>query len=71
MELGTVFGILGVLVTVIFGSLGIYGVAKRRYPGQISLVIEDCLGLFESIVKHFPDLTVSYKNNPVGEGISF
>ncbi len=69
MESGTVFTVLGVLATVVFGTLGIYGYVKRRYPGQITFAVEDCLGLFESIVKHFPELAISYKNSPVDEGI--
>lgn len=66
---GTLLAIVGVLATVTFGALSIYLFVKRRYPGQITFVVEDCIGLFESIVKHFPELAVSYKNSPVGEGI--
>lgn len=69
MENTTVLAILGVLATVTFGALSIYLFVKRRYPGQITFVVEDCIGLFQSIVKHFPELAVSYKNSPVSEGI--
>jgi len=69
MESGTIVAILGVLATVTFGALSIYLFVKRRYPGQITFVVEDCLGLFESVVKHFQELAISYKNSPVGEGI--
>ena len=62
MESG--LAILGVLATVTLGALSIYLFVKRAYPG-----VEGCLGLFESIVKHFPELAVSYKNSPVGGGI--
>jgi len=72
MDTGTALTILGVFATVLFGVIGIlytYFVMKRRYQGKIDFVVEDCLGLFESIVKHFPELSVLYEGKPVGEGI--
>ena len=69
MEIGTALTILGLLLALI-GAPGLYYIFfKRPYPAQITFVVVDCLGLFESIVKHFPELAISYKDDPVGEGI--
>jgi hypothetical protein len=60
---------LGIVVTIIVGGPGIYVLIKRSYPGQITFVIENCLALFETIVKNIPELSVTYKNSPVNKGI--
>lgn len=62
-------GYLGLFATVIFGVLSVYLVLARRYPGQITLVRERTIALFDSIVKNFSDLSVLYRQQPVSEGL--
>jgi len=62
-------GVLGLLATVVFGALSVYLVLARRYPGQITLVRESTIALFDSIVKNFSDLSVLYCEQPVSEGL--
>jgi hypothetical protein len=69
MTLSTSLGVLGIVATIVFGVWGILVVIRRRYPGEVCLVISDCIGLFDAIVKNFPDLSVLYKNKPVSHGL--
>jgi hypothetical protein len=69
MDIPTILSALGIVATVIFGVWGLYVVIKRRYPGEITLVIDDTIGLFDTIVKNFPDLAVLYKDKPVSHGL--
>jgi len=69
MNTGTILGILGLVATIIFGWLSIHLVRARRYPGQITFIIEDVLPLFDSIVRNFSELAVLYKDKPVAEGL--
>jgi len=64
-----IVGILGLLMTVVFGALSVYLFFTRRYPGQITLVRESTIALFDSIVKNFSNLTVLYNTLPVSEGL--
>src|ERR1035437_1453816 len=66
----TVVAVLGILATVLFGIWGVYVVIHRRYPGELTFVVEDCIGLFETIVKNFPDLAVLYQAEPVSRGLA-
>ena len=69
MTLSTFLGVLGIVATIVFGVWGVLVVIRRRYPEEITLVIDDCIGLFDAIVKNFPDLSVLYKTEPVGQGL--
>ena len=66
----TAWTVLGLLATISFGAWSLfYAIVGRRYPGRISFVQEDCIGLFDSIVRNFPEIVISYQNNPVGENL--
>ncbi len=69
MNILTILAILGILATVLFGVWGVYVIIRRRYPGQITLIVDDCIGLFDTIVKNFPDLSVLYQEKPVSHGL--
>jgi len=66
---GTFFTITGIIATILFGSLTIYLFYRKRYPGKIILVIEDCIALFDSIVKNFPELSVLYNDSPISHDV--
>jgi hypothetical protein len=62
--------VFGVLATILFGGWSLYyAIVGRRYPGRISFIQEDCIGLFDSIVRNFPEIVISYKNTPVGKDL--
>ena len=69
METSTIVTVIGVIITLIASGLGIHLMLKRRYTGQITFVREASLGLFDSIVKNLPELSVLYKEKPVGQGL--
>jgi hypothetical protein len=58
-------GILGVVVTCIFGWLAL----RRRYSGRITYFEESSIGLFDSIVRNIGDLKVLYKDEPVSKNV--
>lgn len=53
-------GISGVIATFVFGVLSIYLVKVRRYPGHLTFIQEQIIGLFDSIVKNFPQISITY-----------
>jgi hypothetical protein len=69
MSTPNILTIIGIAATIIFGIWGIIIVVRRRYPGEITYVKEAYIGLFDSIVKNLPELSVLYNNNPVGQGL--
>jgi len=69
MQLSTLLTVAGILVSLLFGAWGVYLALKRRYPGQVTFLHETSLPLFDTIVKNLPELKVSFKDKPVGEGL--
>lgn len=67
MTIPTILTVLGILATVLFGIWAV--VIRRRYPGEITFVVEDCIGLFDTIVKNFPELAVIYQEKPISHGL--
>ena len=64
---------LSISMTVLGTLLGGWGIylwfVSRRYPGQISFVLENCIALFDTIVKNFPEISIHYQNSQVSEGL--
>jgi hypothetical protein len=69
MDLTTAFTIIGIVVTAAFGLWGLYVTIKSRYPGQITLVRESAIALFDTIVKNFPEISIIHKGKAVSEGL--
>lgn len=69
MDLLTFLTIIGIGLTAGFGIWGVFVVFRSRYPGQITLVRENMIALFDAIVKHFPEISVNYKSSAVSEGL--
>lgn len=69
MSLSTLLTIAGLLLTAVLGIWGIYLAIKRRYAGQITFVQEYALGLFDSMVKNFSDLSIKFKRKPISESL--
>ncbi|MBI3090827.1 MAG: hypothetical protein HYY96_09180 [Candidatus Tectomicrobia bacterium] len=72
MQVSTVLGILGIIVSSLFGLWGVYTtIIQRRYPGRITFIIEDIIGLFDTIVKNLPELRILYNEAPVTPSLVF
>lgn len=69
MNISTALTIIGIVATVLFGIWSLVIVIRRRYPGEITFLIENCIGLFDTIVKNFSELKVLYQEKPVSQGI--
>src|ERR1035438_9026699 len=69
MNTSDILGVLGIAATIVFGVWGIIIIVRRRYPGQLTYIKESNIGLFDSIVKNLPELSVLYNNAPVGQGL--
>lgn len=69
MSPSTILAIIGTLATVVLGTFSIYLAIKRRYPGRITFVVEDSIGLFDSIVRNLTELAVLYKGEPVRKNL--
>lgn len=69
MTLTTLFTILGILATIVFGTIAIVLTLKRKYPGHITFIKEDCISLFHDITKNMPELQINFENEPVKENL--
>jgi hypothetical protein len=69
MNSSLILTILGLAATLIFGLISIYLIIQRRYPGRITFIREASIGLFDSIVRNVPELSVLYNGKPVSENL--
>lgn len=67
MNFSDILAIIGLLLSVVFGVWGIAVTVRKKYPGRISFVEENALGLFNSMVKNFPEIKIQYENSPISE----
>lgn len=67
MTLSDTLGVIGLILTVIFGIWGIVVAVKKRYPGKLTFVEENAIGLFNSIIKNFPEIKIQYDDKPISE----
>lgn len=69
LSMPNLLGIAGVVATLIFGVLSIYLFVRRRYPGRLTFIEEQCLSLFEGLVKNLPKMQVLYEGKPVSDNL--
>jgi len=69
MDIGTILGATGIVVSAGFGIWGIFLAIKHRYPGKITFVKEQSIGLFDAIAKNLPELSIQYKDSPVSQNL--
>ena len=58
-------GIIGLIASFVFGILSIYQFKSRRYPGKLTFYEEFAIGLFDSLVKNFPQIAIKYENKNI------
>lgn len=71
MDSSKTLGALGLIATVIFGLLSIYIVLRRRYPGKITFVRQESLGLYDTIIKNFPQIQILYNDKAINEQLVY
>lgn len=67
MNTSLVIGILIFVVTILV-SLRIYFLQKK-YPGELTLLVEDVIDLFDAIVRNQDKLAVLYDNSPIDQSL--
>jgi len=62
--------VVGTIATVVFGIWAILIAKKRAYPGEITFFHDRTIRLFDDITGSLPQLTVSYKGEPVKKNLT-
>ena len=66
MDLSTSLGVIGLLI----GLWGIYlAIKQNRYPAEVTLIKENWIPLFDTIVKNISELAVLYKSAPINPNL--
>jgi len=70
MSSPTILAIIGIVATIAIGAYGIFvAIKSQKYPGRITFVRESCIGLFDSLVRNLPELSIQYQDDPVSENL--
>lgn len=69
MNISIILGILGIIATILIGIVGFIFAKKKHYQGEITLLTEECISLFNDIVKNMPELQVFFMEQPVKENL--
>jgi len=67
MNTSLIFGILGIGLTV----LSIILFKRKRYPGEISFIVQECIDLFDSIVQNFNSISIKFKNRNINKDVVY
>lgn len=63
------FGFLGLILTLIFGILSIILYKSKKYPGGLTFIEEQATGLFDMLVKNFPEISITFNSKPIDSQI--
>lgn len=69
MDLGLIFTIIGVILTVLFGVPVVIEWFRNRRRVQLSFVHESSVSLFKSYVKNIKNIEIYYHGNPIDHTI--
>lgn len=61
--------ITGFIATIYFGIQGLLLAKSRTYPGELTFIPEQAIGLFDSIVKNFPQISITYDEQNISDQI--
>jgi hypothetical protein len=66
-----VIGIIGVVVSGLFGILGVYlALRKAKYPASLTYVFEQSISLVDDFAQKLPNLDVTYKKSPLNKSVA-
>jgi hypothetical protein len=71
MDLSFILTIVGLLATFVFGFLSIDLFKRKKYPGKITFVKQSSIGLFDSFVKNFSEISIQFENNPIKDNLIY
>lgn len=70
MSLSDTLSVMGIAISVLFGLGGIYlAVRRAKYPASLTFVREQCLALLEDFAQKIPNLSILYKDTPIGKSV--
>ncbi|WP_338525630.1 hypothetical protein NUH87_08735 [Pseudomonas batumici] len=70
MTFSDALGVIGVIVSCLFGVWGIYLTLRRaRYPASLTFVREQSVALLGDFATKLPNLTVLYKDIPIDKSV--
>lgn len=69
MDAGTIWSIIGIVISVIFGLIGIYLTIRSKYSGRVTFVNEQTIELFDAIGNSLDKLAVTYNGSAVNENL--
>lgn len=70
MTFSDALGLIGVVVSCLFGVWGIYLTLRRaRYPASLTFVREQSVALLDDFATKLPNLTVLYKDIPIDKSV--
>lgn len=66
MDLSNVFGIIGIVVSFLFGVWGVYLAYKNaKSKASLAFVHEQVIGLFDDVASKLPNLSIKYKDRQI------
>lgn len=71
MDNSLILAVIGILLTIIFGVIGIILVRRKKYPGKITFIKQSSINLFNNIVKNFYDISILFENEPIKENLVY
>lgn len=71
MDISIILTIIGLLATFIFGFLSIDLFKRKRYPGKITFVKQSSIGLFDSFVKNFNEISILFESKPIKDNLIY
>ena len=71
MDISLILTIIGLGATFIFGFLSIDLFKRKKYPGKLTFVKQSSVGLFDSFVKNFPQISILFENKPIKDNLIY
>ena len=71
MDISMVLTIMGLLATFVFGFLSIDLFKRKRYPGKVTFVKQSSIGLFDSFVKNFNQISILFEDKPIKDNLIY
>ncbi len=69
MDYGLLVGVIGIVLTLVFGFIGIIIPYRRKSQQTVEFVEEENINLYNSVVKNISDLSLKFKDTPIDENV--
>ncbi|MGY6648230.1 hypothetical protein [Wenyingzhuangia sp. IMCC45574] len=71
MDKSTLIGIVGILLTIVFGFLSIDLFKRKKYPGKITYVKLTLIDLLNNIANNFREIKLLHQDQPINKNIIY